>query len=272
MSKENLQPPADENELQGISQSPFEEDIEVTINKSTNEISLKDPATERVITFKANVIEQEEEIEEEDEEIHPLSPDDFRDALQRIDKLDLTWSADRPLYVRAKSTKSEENLYSEEFREIQHEYPSLPRELTAVVFHALTGREAPEIVIGDATDLQRKVEAVREIIITPEFRSEFFFKHAIKVPYIESIDWEVVIKTRERNVRHMPGTAYALLLLTFHNTNPTMGEIDKHQNITAAVDINLVNRLLRTLIEVKGALEETQRITELVNRQPKAEG
>lgn len=272
MSKDNIQPPADETELQRIGRSLVGEEVQVTINKLTNEISLKDPTTKRVITIKANVIEQEDEIEEErDEEIPPLLPDEFREALLRIDKLDLGWSAGNRLYVTAKRPESEENLYSEEFREIQQKYPSLPRELTAVVYYVLTGREAPELIIGGEANLERKVELVREIVLTPEFRSDFFFKHAIKVPYIESIDWEVVIKTRERNVSHIPGTAYALLLLTFHNTNPTIGEIDKHQNITAAVDIKLVNRLLRSLVEIKSALEETQHLTELFDQQPKAE-
>lgn len=271
VSNENPQTPTNEAESQHLASMPTE-NVEVTINKATNEISLKDPATDRIITFKANVIEQEEEIEEEDEEVFPLTPDEFRDALQSIDSLGLTWSAGRPLYVKAKSAVSEQNLYSEEFREIQHKYPSLPRELTAVVYYALTGRDTPESITGDRAGLELKASVVRELVATPAFRSEFFFKNAIKVPYIESIDWEVVIKTREKNVIHMPGTAYALLLLTFHNTNPTIGEIDKHQNITAAVDIHLVNKLLRTLVEIKGALEETQELGGFLDQQTKPEG
>lgn len=252
------------------------DDIEVTINKSTKEISLKDPTTGRLITFKANVIEPEEEEneigDEDEEDVVPLTAQDFQDALQRIDSLGLTWTADRTLEIKPKNPESEEALYSEEFREIQRKYPALPRELTAVVFHALTGREAPEVIVGDESNLREKVATVRDIIITPEFRSEFFFKHAIKVPYLESVDWEVVVKTRERNVSDIPGTAYALLLLTFHNTNPTVGRLDEHQNTTVAVDINLVNRLIRTFVEIKTALEDSQHVTKLFNELPKIEG
>lgn len=273
MSEENLQNPADiSNEVDAA--SPESEEIKVTVNKATKEFTIKDLTTGKVITLKANVTEEEDEEEDEDsdeDEYEPLSPEAFRDALKRVDDLGLTWSADRALHVKPKQPELEDALYSEDFSKIQAQYPSLPRELTAVVFHALTGKDAPESVVGSDADLEKKIAAVRDFIITIEFRSEFFFKHAIKVPYFESVDWEVVVKTSEKNVKDMPGTAYALLLLTFHNTNPTVGRLDEHQNITVAVDINLVNKLIRTFVDIKTALEDSRYFTESVNELPKRE-
>jgi len=246
--------------------------IDIFIDKSAQEFSIKDPSSGRLVTFKANMVEPvEEEDDEEEEEEEPLSPEEFRHALQRLSSMGLTWAPGRVLDVRAKTKEYEGALYSEEFREFQQTYPVLPRELTAVVFHALTGNDAPDFITGNASDLAQKVDAAREFVITPEFRSEFFFKHAIKVPYLESIDWEVVLKTHERNVSGTPGTAYALLLITLHNTNARMGKINEHENFSTAVDLNLVNSLIGTFVEIKTALEESLQITEHLGKFVKQE-
>jgi hypothetical protein len=70
----------------------------------------------------------------------------------------------------------------------------------------------------------------------------------------------------------MPAIGYALLLLTFHNPNPKVGKIDEHQNVTVAVDLPLVNRLLATLQNVKAALENTKELTELLANSPLVKG
>lgn len=273
MSEENLQKPAETAISEDTPSISLSEDIEVTINKATNELTIKDPATGRLITFKANIVEPEEDEEDSDEgeNDEPLSPDDFQEALQRINSLGLTWTIDRVLEVSPKNPESEDALYSEEFKEIQLTYPTLPRELTAVVYHTLTGRDAPESIVGNKDDLKKKVAVVRNLVITPELRSEFFFKNAIKVPYFESVDWEIVLKTHERGVADMPGSAYALLLLTFHNTNSRVSRIDEHENKTVAADINLVNKLIRTFVDIKTALEDAQRLTKLFNELPSSE-
>jgi hypothetical protein len=272
VSEENL--PKQPEETKETDASPLEslaeQSIEVTVNKATNELSLRDPLTGRLITFKANIVEPDED--EDEDESEPLTPEQFRAALQAVDDMGLTWTADSVPRVRAKSPETEDALLSDEYDEIQEKYPTLPRELSSVVFHALTGGRAHESIVGDKDTLENKAAAVRELIISPEYRAEFFFKHAIKVPYFESIDWEVVFKTHERNVNSSPAIPYALLMLTFHNTNPRIGQIDEHQNMTVAVNGSLVDKLMITLFDVRQALQDAQKLTDMVSERLKDKG
>jgi hypothetical protein len=266
MSEENQQN-RDDAVTQGSSLPEFQADesYDVTLNKTTSELTIRDPNTGRIVTLKTKVVESPEETETA-EEFKPLPPDDFRNVLARLDALGLTWTADRIPRVVAKESAAEDAFLSDEFQQLQSQYPTLPRELSAVIFHALTGMPAIESVVGTKDDLNNKVAAVREFIITPDYRSEFFFKYAIKVPYFESIDWEVLFKTHERNVTGIPGVSYALLMLTFHNPNPRIGDIDKHQNVTVAADLKLVDNLISTLIDVKTALEDAGELASAVNK------
>ncbi len=237
---------------------------ELVVNRGTKELTFTDPVSGKTATLKLNIIEPDEE-EDEANEPAPLPPDEFRNVLQRIDALGLTWTADRQPRIRAKDPESEGALFSKDFQDIQTNYPGLPRELSVVTSYALTGNKtfiaAGIDVIGGEEFLEQKAAIVRDLLATPEYRSEFFFKHAIKIPYFESIDWEVVLKTYEKNVERPIGIPYALLLLTFHNTNPNVGKIDEHQNLTVAADVNLVNKLIATLVEVKTALESSLDLT-----------
>lgn len=247
---------------------------EVVINKATNELTFTDPVSGQTATLKVNVIEEEED--EDEEELEPLTPDEFREVLQQIEALGLTWTADRYPRIKAKDVKSEGALFSGAFEEIQGEYPGLPRELSVVLSYALTGNKAfiagGVDAVGGEDFLEQKSETVRELLITPDFRAEFFFKHAIKVPYFESIDWEVVLKTYEKNVGRPVGVPYALLLLTFHNTNPKASKIDEHQNVTVAVDEGLIDRLMGTLLEVKLALENSRELTDVLEKRQQLKG
>ena len=279
LSEENPQKKAEET---ADSQGSVPEKVkarlpEMTINRATKELTFTDPVSGQTATFKVNVIEPDEEEEDEgEEELKPLTPDEFRAVLQRIDTLGLTWTADRHPRVKAKDVESEGALFSSEFDEIQVEYPSLPRELSIAVPYALTGNKAFVAggvdAVGGEDYLEQKSEIVRELFITPDYRAEFFFKHAIKVPYFESIDWEVVLKTYERNVERPVGVPYALLLLTFHNTNPKAGKLDEHQNVTVAVDEGLIAKLMGTLIEVKVALENSRALTDALEQRQQLKG
>jgi hypothetical protein len=252
---------------------------EMTINRATKELTVTNPATGETATFKVNVIEPEEESEEEAEEEaepEPLTPDQFRDALQRIDALGLTWTADRQPRIRAKDPQSESILFGEEFQALQTEYPSLPRELSVVAYYALTGNKtfvAGGIdAVGGPEFLEQKATLVHQLLANPEYRSEFFFKHAIKVPYFESVDWEVVLKTHEKNVDRPIGVPYALLLLTFHNTNSNVGKIDEHRNLTVAADVSLINKLIASFVEVKTALESSLDLTRALDQRYQLKG
>lgn len=253
-------------QAKGATAPSSDESIEVTLNKATKELTLKDP-TGKVVTIKANVVEDDED--DEHEVIEPLPPDEFRKALEKMSSLGLTWTADRIPRVIAKDPDAESALFSEDFQNLQEAYPNLPRELSVVVYHALTGGPAYESVVGNEKELKEKVAAVHDLLLTSGFRSEFFFKHAIKVPYFETIDWEVVFKTHERNVAGMPAVAYALLLLTFHNTNSRVSKIDEHQNTTVAVDLKLVNKLIGLLVDVKTGLEDAQKLSDMLYERPK---
>ena len=263
MSEENLQKPAGEatGEGAGVSVPQGTETFDVTIDKSANQLTIRDPNTGRVVTLKARVTEPPEETEFE-QDVRPLTPDEFRDALHRLDTLGVTWTADRMPRLVTKDEASDDAFLSEEYQQLQAKYPALPREVGAVVFHTLTGVPVPGSIVGSKDDLLKKVAIVQDLLITSEYRSEFFFKHAIKVPYFESIDWEVIFKTHERNVDKSPAIAYALLMLTFHNTNPRVSRLDEHQNMTVAADLNLVNKLIGTLIDIKAALEDTKQLAD----------
>lgn len=253
----------------GASVLSGDQSLEITINKSTKEVTLKDPATGRLVTIKANIIEPEDDEEEESE---PLTPGEFRDALEKLSALGLTWTADRIPRVVAKDENAEDAFFSGEYEELQAAYPHLPRELSAVVYHALTGAPAYDSIVGTPEELREKVSVVRNLLLNSKYRSEFFFKYALKVPYFEEIDWEVVFKTHERNVKEMPAVGYALLLLTFHNTNASVSAMNKHQNMTVAVDLPLVNKLIRTLVDVKTGLEDAQKLADRFTELAKIEG
>src|SRR5437867_3405664 len=74
----------------------------------------------------------------EEEAAHgPLTSDEFRSVLEQTDALGLTWSADIPPRIKPKNGEKRDILLSEEYAKIQQKYPSFPRELGLVMFHAL---------------------------------------------------------------------------------------------------------------------------------------
>jgi hypothetical protein len=263
MSEENPQNLPEEARKEDMS-AILPQGFELIVNKATNEITLKDSAG-HAFTLKATVIEESDE----EEEIPPLTPEQFRDALQRIDALGLTWTADQIPRVKAKEPTKEEALLGDEFERIQQEYPTLPPELSVAVTYALTGSSRLMSEVGGADFLKQKAEIAEEIVTTSEYRSEFFFKHSLKVPYLSSIDWEVVFKLEERNVKDVPGVSYALLTLLFHD--PT-AEGNKHRTTTVALDAILVNKLIASLTEVKDALERGNRLSKGIHEKSRKDG
>jgi hypothetical protein len=262
VSEENLQKPEEETTPQIAV-----EGYEIIFDKGTNEITLKDP-TGKTATLKATVIEPEDE--EEDEE--PLTVEEFRDALKRIDALGLMWTADAVPQVKPKSEEYEGALLSDEFEEIQDRYPQLPEELSIVVAYAITRNRLLSGEVGGVGALKEKAEVVQELkIIDADYRSEFFFKHSIKVPYFTNIDWEVVYKLEEKNVYAMPNAAYALLTLLFHNPRLMASEGNRHRTLTVAADLHIVERLISVLTDIKTALERSRKLAHELHKQPDAE-
>lgn len=203
--------------------------------------------------------------ESDEDELKGLTPDQFRSVLEQINALGLSWSADIPPRVRPKSADKRGILISEEYTTIQRQYPSFPRELGLVVFYALTGSEMAAAFSGEQkAHLEEKTAAVRELVITPEYKAEFFFKYAIKVPYLIDVDWEIVIKAFERNVRDMPRIPYALLSLVFRQPTdsslPVSFDTADRDTLTVAVNEHLIDMLLGILKDVKSRLQSAQEI------------
>lgn len=243
-----------------------EETLEITINKATKEAILRNPKDNRIIKLKANfsdaIEERLEEIEDDEDEILPLSPKDFEDGITRLNKLGLTFSVDLfPSII----SKSEDLIDASEFEDIRSDYPTLPREVGLVAHNTLTGTRRGLELLGGLESFEEKSLIVKRLVLTTEYEADFFFKHALKIPYFESIDWEVILKTHENGVKGAVSVPYALLMLTFHNTNPKFGELDVHQNMTVAANRDLIDKMLATLTEVRAALEDSYKMRDILS-------
>lgn len=245
------------------SDEPHEPDdsYEVTVKKATNEIVIKDPTSGQTVRLRGTMDVADDD---DEEELAPLTPAQFRTALQQLDALGLTWTADSMPAIRAKEDGRNEGMFGEELARLQREYPHLPSELSLVIAHAITGVKVPLERVGSAEELRAKTEIVRELLITPEFKSEFFFKHTIKLPYFAGMDWEVVFKLVENNVSNIPGISYALLSLVYHYPSVVSGP-RRHENITVAVNGVLVDQMIRDLNRLKRALEVGAKLTKRVH-------
>lgn len=270
MSEENLQTSDQETVLP---ENKGEQIIQLKINRENNELSFLNPITGRNITVKA-LIQEEKKQEEADVKRTPLTPEEFRAVLNSVDALGLTWSADIPPRPRFKKGVEPSQTLNPEYHKIQKKYPNFPRELAGVILVALMENKQPPDLVGNEDELKEKVAALRETLITPEYRSEFFFKHAIKVPYFEDADWEIVIKAFERAVKPMPKSAYALLSLVFRRPVDATLPIARGSNeyrrpdfVTVAVNEYLLNKLITLLTEAKAALSKAQQVADLLDDQ-----
>lgn len=258
------------SESQLLEQLASDETLEITIRKATNEVILRNPKDNRIVKLKANfedaIEEKLEEFEDEDENILPLTPEEFEDGVRKLDMLGLTFSVDLFPSIVAKNESSPELIDASEFESLQEKYPALPREVGFVAHNTLTGREDALDLLGGKENFEKKSKIIRELVLTDEYKADFFFKHALKVPYFESIDWEVILKTHEKGVNGVVSIPYALLMLTFHNTNPKVGQLDAHQNFTVAVNRDLIDKMLATFADVRAALEESYKMRDILTK------
>ena len=190
--------------------------------------------------------------------LQPLTPDGFRAVLVEIDALGLTWTSDLPPQLIAKAPDGGSSFASEKLKEIEERYPSLPNELGYVIWYALTGTEPLTDLVGTRSDLRAKAEIVHELLITPEFRDEFFFSQMVKVPSFDNVDWEVVVKTSERGVQRFPGNAYALVTILMEN-NSHYG--DKRDIATFAINEARLEKLLAVFIDMRDALRRAREVS-----------
>lgn len=268
MSEENIHKEAAE-ETDKSDSAPVNEGaerFEVILNKNTNELIIKE-SSGRTFVIEPKLIETKKKQRESEGEIKPLTPEEFKSVFEKLDALGITWTTDIPPAPTFKEDFMPSSSFVEEYPEIQKAYPRFPRELSSVILYALAGRTLPNPTVGNDEEIQQKIDSVGRLL-TQEYRSEFFFKYAIKVPSFESIDWEVVIKTFERGIiTIMPKTAYALLNLTLRHPIDTTLSIQRGANeyrapefITVAVNEKSVENLMGALIDVKDALEKAQKM------------
>lgn len=234
---------------------------EIVFNKRTGEMSLTSPKGEKIL-IKTSVVE------EEDNEFQPepLGVAEFNFALTRLDELGFTWSADNPPMIRAKTGVEEAVFGSDEFFHLQDQFPSLPREIGIVVSFAIMGNTPLADIVGGQEVLDAKVKIVNDLFVTHAFRSEFFFKHAIKVPYLSEIDWEIVMKMHEKGVSAFPGVSYGILSLLLREPS-SFGFASKREVITVAVNKSAIERFITIFEEIRDCLESSEKITDKWHKQ-----
>lgn len=223
----------------------------VKVNRENGEVVFTDP------TGKEFALKLDQE-ETEAERSKPLTPEEFKQVWDKLNELGITWTTDIPPAPKFKPDWKPTATFSKEYRELQERYPTFPRELSRVILHKLLHKPHE----GKAEQKAGMISG----LLTQEYRSEFFFKYAIKVPYFEDIDWEVVIKAYERGAYRMPKIAYALLALTLRepvdtslNVEDAAAEYREPEFITVAVNEQLIDNLIDKLVTIKDALVKAQR-------------
>lgn len=273
-NEESSQNPSEEQSTNN--EHSEEQSFKLLVNRKTNELRLQDTSGKELL-LKAILVgedEDKDEIEDEfeDNTEEPLSSDEFRKAIEKIDELGLTWTADSPPLIKPKNEESEVNLGNEEFLQIQTAHPNLPSEIGFVIGYALTGNKTYANLVGGLENLASKAEIFKQKVVTPEFRSEFFFKHAIKVPYLHDIDWEVVLKLSENNVEGMPAVAYGLLSLTLREPYSN-SFASNHRHLTVAVNEKSLDRFIEIFTKIKSrlniSLELTKSMTDVMEEENK---
>lgn len=184
MSEQNL-----ENKVSAVDAEL--EELVLRINRKTDEIIFSDPKTGKATKIKAKFIEEEEEPVFETRP--PLTLDEFRDVLGRLNKLGISWSTDIPPTPVFHAGQKLDEEFWKEYGAVQREFPTFPFELNSAIFHAFLHPVSDQ-------EIDKKAAALSDLL-TQEYRSEFFFKYAIKVSYFEDIDWEVVVKAIRKRGR-----------------------------------------------------------------------
>ena len=210
--------------------------------------------------------------EEEEEAFIPMTPEEFERALSEVDALGLTWTADRSPTIKPKTAESESALISGRFEEVQDRYPHLPFEVFLATSHYLTGTEVFAQVAGGEESLKRKAEIAARLIIDHDYRTEFFFRAAIKVPYLKDVDWEVVTKLYERGVKDKVNISYGLLALSLQDPFNAGKGRPPIRHFTVAVDEKLMDHLLNVLTGLRSRLVDARKETEALNQQQSPEG
>jgi hypothetical protein len=233
------------------------EKLEILIRRDEEEIILRNPKDGKVVKLTGRVYSdessKEEESEEDDAPPVPLTPEEFEDGIRQLDAIGLTFDVDLLPRVLAKDETVDIN--PEVFDKIQRTFPSLPSEVGLVAHNTMTGTRFGIERLGGNEAFEKKSEIVQALLITDLYREQFFFRHALKLPYLESIDWEITIRKREKGVKSALSVPYAMLMLTLRdgNQSPDLAQ----RSFTVAVSRDLIDKHLAVLTEARTALDET---------------
>lgn len=184
-----------------------------------------------------------------------LNPDEFEDGVRRVHELGLEFSADLAPNLILPSEKSAELIDGEELRNLQSLYPTLPREVGFVAHNTITGQSFGIIDLGGPDFFEKKKKTVERYVLNSRYNEEFFFKHALKVPYFKNLDWEVVMKIREKGVQKSLNSPYCLLRITFAEPDDRSG-FGLDEKLTLAIGRYEIAKLIDTLTDLKDALEK----------------
>jgi hypothetical protein len=173
----------------------------------------------------------------------PLSIGDFSAVLQRVQELGVTFTPD--VIPQLQKLPSAPSDFQEQVAQLAEEYPTFLEEFGQAVRHALAGWSTTKL--GTPDQITAKARAI-EPLLSEDFRCEFFFRNATKLPRFEELDWEIVVKVGERGVSSVPGTMYAILKL---------GLTDE-MDLVFAADGKRVRAMLAVLQNVLNTLERSK--------------
>ncbi len=230
-----------------------EETLEIKVNRESNQITLRDPRNGKIVRLEAKV-EDETDLSEDVELPPPLTPEEFEKGIRRLLAIGMTFDVDLMPDVVAKDDKTFD-LNPEEFESIQEAYPQLPGEVGLVAHNTLTGTKFALPRLGGEASFEKKAQIVSDLILTTTYREEFFFRHALKFPTFEMIDWEVTLRMSEKGVAGSVNVPYAVLQLSFRDKNQRTA-VRSNRNYTVAVNRELIDRHIAVLSEVRSALNE----------------
>lgn len=182
----------------------------------------------------------------------PTTPDELRSILQEVDRLGWEWTTDDPPALTAKS----ESKTPQPFEDLAKKYPTVPGELAELIKYVLWGWLPSRQLVGHPSDLPAKASVVSEIVLSEDYRSEFFFEHATRLRRFHDLDWEIVVKTAERNINRFPGAAYAHLSLETKETQPDFEE--RTESLLFAADARALRRMIALLQDALKGLERAK--------------
>jgi hypothetical protein len=183
----------------------------------------------------------------------PTTLDEFRDVFKTMDELGWGWTTDDPPALTPKTPGDQDPSV---LKELSQKHPRFPFELAAVVKYVLWGWVPEPTIVGTTADLDAKAAIVSNVLLTDDYRSVFFFEHATRFRRFYDLDWEVMVKAAERNIRRVPGTVYATITL---ETSETQSDFDERRHTTHfAADARSLKKMIELLNDALGALERAK--------------